>query len=325
MKTGRIPLTILPQNLTFAEIFRKAGYKTIAVVPDSYFTAWRGITQGFQVVDDSATHAKGKQSSSRVSDAVIHRLEEAKKGKAPVLLWAHYYDPHGPFDQPAGSPKFGNRAKDRYDAEIHHTDLHIGRVLDWIGENLPKSERVIIITADHGESFDDEHPSKHHGFDLHSNVLRVPLLFDVPGVAPRKVDGPTTLLDLAPTLVNLAQLKGKYDFEGTSLVPALLRGEGLEDRVTFHTFYLPEDVKRDKDPLRIVSARTERYNLIHNREVGVYSMFDFTVDPAENTNLYEGRPDLASALRTRLQLWHFLVTGGVVKVPAAPASSNNKP
>ena len=54
-------------------------------------------------------------------------------------------------------------------------------------------------------------------------------------------------------------------------------------------------------------------------------MFDFTVDPIEGTNLYEDKPELASSLRTRLQLWHFLVTGGVVKVPAPPASSSSKP
>jgi arylsulfatase A-like enzyme len=316
-KHGRIPLALLPENLTLAEIFRDAGYRTIAVPPTPYFTGWGGFTQGFQVVDDSPTHVKGPHTSQAVSDAVISQLEEAKDGGKPFLLWAHYYDPHGPFDQPPDSPVFGKRSVDVYDAEIHHTDKHIGRVLAWIAENLEDKDRLVVVTADHGESFDERHPTKHHGYDLHTDVLRVPLLFDMPGFTPRTVNGLVSLMDITPTLVNLARLKGKYDFEGTSLLPALLRDEGLENRVTFHTFFLPEEVKRDRDPLRLVAARTVRYNLIHDRQSNVYSLYDFTVDPVEKDNLFDGQPQIASALRAQLQLWTFRVVGGNT-IPAAP-------
>jgi arylsulfatase A-like enzyme len=212
---------------------------------------------------------------------------------------------------------FGKRSVDVYDAEIHHTDKHIGRVLAWIAENLEDKDRLVVVTADHGESFDERHPTKHHGYDLHTDVLRVPLLFDMPGFTPRTVNGLVSLMDITPTLVNLARLKGKYDFEGTSLLPALLRDEGLENRVTFHTFFLPEEVKRDRDPLRLVAARTVRYNLIHDRQSNVYSLYDFTVDPVEKDNLFDGQPQIASALRAQLQLWTFRVVGGNT-IPAAP-------
>lgn len=308
-KLGRIPLAILPSNVTVAEIFQKSGYTTIAVVPDRYFNGWTGITQGFSQVDRSPTRGKrSKHTAAAVSDAVIARLEAASKEDKPFLLWAHYYDPHGPFDQPPDSPVFGKSVKDRYDAEVHHTDVHLGRVLAWLDEHIPRSGRVTVVTADHGESFDALHPTKHHGFDLHSSVLHVPLLVQVPGAAPRTVEGPVTLLDITPTFVNLARLHNGWDFEGTSLVPSIFRGEGLGDRVTFHTFYLPEDVKRDKDPLRYTSARTGRYNLIHNRSQGVYSLFDFVEDPVETKNLYDARPSVAEALRKRLQLWSYRIS-----------------
>lgn len=317
-KQGRIPLALLPANLTVAEIFRDAGYRTIAVPPSSYFTAWGGFSQGFQVVDDSPNDVKGPHTSEAISDAVIRRLEEAKTGGKPLFLWAHYYDPHGPFDQPPDSPVFGKRSVDIYDAEVHHTDKHIGRVLDWLEGNIEREDRLVVVTADHGESFDERHPTKHHGYDLHTNVLRVPMLFDMPGFTPRTVDGLVSLMDVTPTLVNLARLKGKFDFEGTSLVPALLREEGLDDRVTFHTFYLPEDVKHGKDPLRLVAVRTARYNLIHDRQSNVYSLYDFTVDPVEKNNLFDRQPQVAAALQAQLQLWTFRVVGGNT-VPAAPA------
>ncbi len=308
-KHGRIPLAVLPNNLTIAEILQKAGYSTIAVVPSTYFTGWSGITQGFRVIDDTAAKVKGPHTSQAVSDAVIERLDLAKEQEQPVFLWAHYYDPHGPFDQPPNATVFGKSSKDVYDAEIQHTDEHMGRVITWIDENLPPKERLLIVTADHGESFDPRHAVKHHGYDLHTDVLHVPLLFQMPAFAPRTVQGAVSLLDIAPTLVNLARVDGDFAFEGTSLVPAMVRGEGLEDRVTFHTFYLPELVKKDKDPLRIVSARTERHNLIHDRETGVYSLYDFVADRGENNNLFHAEREVADKLVPQMQLWYFRVLG----------------
>ena len=306
-RRGRIPLEVRGSNLTVAEVFQKSGYTTIAVLPDPYFNVWKGITQGFGRVDRSPTRGKGKHTAKAVSDAVIAQLEKAKQEDKPFLLWAHYYDPHGPFDQPPDSPVFGTSNEDRYDAEIHHADAHIGRVLTWLDDNLPRSQRVTILSADHGESFDSLHPTKHHGYDLHSSVLHVPLFIQVPGGAPRTLKGPVTLLDVTPTLVNLAKLQGAKSFEGTSLVPALFGGELRQDRVTFHTFFLPENFNRNKEPLRMASARTGRHNLIYNRTQEVYSLFDFTEDPVETKNLYSALPAVANELRDRIQLWTYEV------------------
>jgi arylsulfatase A-like enzyme len=319
-KHGRIPLAVLPDNLTIAEILQNAGYATMAVVPSTYFTGWSGITQGFRVVDDTAAKVKGPHTSRAVSDAVIERLELAMEQDQPLFLWAHYYDPHGPFDQPPGAPVFGKSSKDVYDAEIQHTDEHIGRVIAWIDEHIPAKDRLLVVTADHGESFDERHAVKHHGYDLHTDVLHVPLLVQMPAFTPRTVQGAVSLLDIAPTLVNVAGVEGEFVFEGTSLVPAMLRGEGLEERVTFHTFYLPELVKKDKDPLRIVAARTERFNLIHDRETGVHSLYDFVADRGENNNLFHTEREVVDKLVPQMQLWYFRVLGPAPTSAAAPVA-----
>jgi arylsulfatase A-like enzyme len=320
-KHGRIPLAVLQDNLTIAEILQKAGYATVAVVPSTYFTGWSGITQGFRVVDDTATKVKGPHTSRAISDAVIERLELAMEQDQPLFLWAHYYDPHGPFDQPPGAPVFGKSSKDVYDAEIQHTDEHIGRVIAWIDEHIPPKDRLIVVTADHGESFDERHAVRHHGYDLHTDVLHVPLLWQMPAFPPRTVQGAVSLLDIAPTLVNVAGAEGDFVFEGTSLVPALLHGEGLEERVTFHTFYLPELVKKDKDPLRMVAARTERFNLIHDRETGEHSLYDFVADRGENNNLFHTEQEVVDRLVPQMQLWYFRVLGPTPARAAAPAAT----
>jgi arylsulfatase A-like enzyme len=324
-KLGRIPLAVLSENVTVAEILQKEGYRTIAVVPSPYFTGWGGITQGFQEVDGSAAKLKQAHTSKEVSDAVIERLESVSEQGQPVFLWAHYFDPHGPFDQPPDAPVFGTKAMDVYDAEIRFTDEHLGRVLSWIEEHWAEQDRLLVVTADHGESFDDQHAVKHHGYDLNTSVLRIPMLIHMPIFAPHSVRTPVSLLDMAPTFINLAQAKGEFDFQGSSLVP-MLQGEEMAERVTFHTFFLPEFVKKQKDPLRMVSVRTDRFNLVHDREKGVYSLFDFVQDQNETNNLFDADRATADHLMAQMQYWYYRVLDqGGSKENAGAATATPRP
>jgi len=322
---GRHPYPILPENLTIAEILRDHGYQTIAVVPNTYFTGWNGITQGFNIVDSTATKVKGPHTSEAVSDAIIQRLDTAIEGDKPIFLWAHYFDPHGPFDQPHDAPVFGTTEVDRYDAEIWHTDNQLGRVLTWLDESLPSEDRILIVTSDHGESFEGRHAVQHHGYDLHTAILHVPLLVQTPAFTPKTVKGIVSLLDIAPTLVNITQATGTFPFEGTSLVPALDRGEGLEDRVVFHAFYLQELVKEKKEPLRMVAARTEQFNLVFNRETGIYSLYNFVADSSETQDLFFRRNDIADQLVPQLQLWLFQMLNPAGTTQQAAESDTSHP
>ncbi len=326
---GAIPLELLPDNQMMAEILRGGGYRTVGVLPTGYFKGWRGLMQGFDRVDRSAFEGrKDVHSSQFVTDAAIKQLEEAKKDKRPVFLWVHYYDPHHPFKQPKGAPTYGSAEVDRYDAELQFTDRHLGRLISWIDSNMPQNGRLIVLTGDHGETFDARHPSKHHGYDLHTFVLRVPLFFQAAWVPPGKVRQAASLMDLLPTFVNLARIKGKYSFEGTSLVPPLLLGKEELDRMTFHTFYLPEYVKKSQDPMWHAAVRTDRYNLILNRKDGVVALYDFQSDPEETNDIYDEQPELAASLRNQLEGWVWRMENERARLnpyPDAAAAPAQKP
>ena len=71
---SRIPLRLLEDNLMWAEVMRSAGYQTAAVLPIAYFRDWRGLTQGFDVVNLDAIPAYVApvfHNAEQVTDAAI--------------------------------------------------------------------------------------------------------------------------------------------------------------------------------------------------------------------------------------------------------------
>jgi choline-sulfatase len=79
---------------------------------------------------------------------------------------------------------------------------------------------AIIINSDHGEAF-GEHGRTRHGFELWEPLVHVPLFFHLPGVTPRRMDAPRSMIDLPPTILELLGLPPHPGFQGKSLLPEL--------------------------------------------------------------------------------------------------------
>ena len=91
-----------------------------------------------------------------------------------------------------------------YDATVSEADRDVGALLDSIDQIGLREKTIVVVVADHGEEF-LEHGDLSHARTLFDEILRVPLLIRIPGVAPRTIEAPVELIDLAPTL--LARLK----------------------------------------------------------------------------------------------------------------------
>ncbi len=306
-QTGpKIPHEILPGNVTWAEVMRSAGYRTIAVLPTAYFRDWKGLVQGFDVVNADAADAYVApvfHNAAVVTDTALATL--ANSATPPVFLWVHYYDPHAPYTRPPEdtAPDFGDSEEDIYDAELAYTDAEIHRFVDGLGKILPPERTVVIVTGDHGESFDSAHPKRHHGFDLHSAVLKLPLFIRTPFAQPRRIDMPVSSMDLLPTIVNLARIPGAFSFEGTSLLPQMLGAPQDEKRMIFHQFYLPENVYHRKPPLREVAIRTATLVLSEDLTNNTAQLYRYQQDPTEDENMLEEMPEAARILRQELVRW----------------------
>lgn len=315
---GKHPYPIEPRNLTIAEVLRQNGYDTVAVIPVAYFSPgrWKGLTQGFRRVIDSPASAWGLENDHTaplVTDAALAQL--AQDRSKPLFLWVHYFDPHAPHVAPEGGASFGDEEPDLYDAELAFTDQQVGRLLRGI-EKATKGQALVIVTGDHGIGFDEpRHARTHYGQDLSTIALHVPMIVKAPFVKPRQVDAIASTLDIAPTIVNVLGLRAELPFQGESLVPEIIDGEDRRPPLSFHQFYIHESLWKGRDPLRQVSLRTGRYNLILDREDGGFELYDWRADYTERNNLVEDVPAVAEELHGTLMSWLFRMSG--LKVPRA--------
>ncbi len=166
-----------------------------------------------------------------------------------ALLMVHFMDLHLPYKEPAryrrlwaredppGLEPYFNRTMllnaamrqrdrivpyllDRYDQNLRYVNDTLGALL----ADLP-ADATVVLFADHGEEFFD-HGDFEHGHTLYDELLRVPLVIKSPALGPNRVADAASLLDVAPTLLELLGLPADTlgPQEGTSLVRAARDG-----------------------------------------------------------------------------------------------------
>lgn len=99
-----------------------------------------------------------------------------------------------------GAPSDSERA--RYDRQIEAADQMLGDVIAALRQRNLLERTVVIVVGDHGEGF-GEKGVKQHGSNFFEESLRVPFVITGPGVPARKTAAAATLVDLAPTLLEL--------------------------------------------------------------------------------------------------------------------------
>ena len=108
-----------------------------------------------------------------------------------------------------------------YDAEIRQLDDLLGRFFAWLEDEELFDRTLFVVTSDHGEEF-QEHGMFGHGRSLYEAVIRVPLIVVTPdGAGGRVVEGPVSLVDVAPSLLARADVPIPDRFEGTSFAHLL--------------------------------------------------------------------------------------------------------
>jgi arylsulfatase A-like enzyme len=216
----------------------------------------------------------------------------------PFFLWAHYIEPHAPYRfQERFASRLGidgNRPsrQDRYDTEVAAVDHAIGRLLEGVRERVPDDQLIVVFTADHGESL-GEHEYWGHGRNLHEPNLRIPLGITWEGqIAPAVVRSQATLLDLAPTLLELAGLDVPESLPGASWAATARGGEALEERLhcyqahrgAVHGSGHDSDRKRSKGLLAVGVIEADRKEILRVVD-DEHKIFDLGADPQELRNL----------------------------------------
>ncbi len=117
-----------------------------------------------------------------------------------------------------------------YDAEVLALDSLLADFFAALRQRGFLDRAVVVVTADHGEELND-HGRVGHGKTLYQEVIRVPLLVAAVGQRKRAdIRDAVSLVDLGPTILELAGARVPDSFEGRSL-RAYLPGAGLRCRL----------------------------------------------------------------------------------------------
>ena len=187
------------------------------------------------------------------------------------------------------------RAVQAYLASMSFADDMLGRVLDALDESGYADNTIIVLWGDHGWHLGEKHHWRK--FALWEEATRVPLMISVPPGAPGLPEGtrdgaisprPVSLLDLYPTLLELAGLAPAGKLDGRSLVP-LLRNPELPWRPAVMTYGRLNHAVRSED------FRYIRY------ADGSEELYDHRADAMEWTNLAED--ELYAEVKRDLAAW----------------------
>lgn len=286
-----ITLDRIPDALeTLAETLGAAGYQTFAVADNHNICKEMGFSQGFDRFQNM------NYRSAKVVNATVMEWADQISSANPYFLYLHYMDPHSPYHQQ--DPEYRSQGDDlldklaAYDSEITYVDEMIRELYKHFGWDR---NTVVVVTADHGEEFQD-HGGWEHGHTLYHEVMDVPLIFVFPDetAAASRLETRASILDIIPTLRDYLQLAASDQDQGISLLP-LFRSQadqsGQDDRMFFaHLHSAPwlgdldlQAVIQDSDKL-VVTQPDQR------------ELFDLDADPQELINLSEQKPEVITEL-----------------------------
>jgi arylsulfatase A-like enzyme len=221
------------------------------------------------------------------------------------LRWLHILDSHAPWLRGDS----GASDRERYQAEIADASRQLGRLFDALQSSPRGQHAVVVLMADHGEAL-GEHGAGTHGGTLYEELLRVPLIMRLPGVAPAKISGLALLLDVVPTLAHylgLAPLESWQGFDWLSScdpLPCSVTDHGPKPRVLAQ---LQASAAWGYAGLPALQAVSDgRYKLLVDLDRGRRMVFDLDHDPSESAPLAEPPAASLSALEATLAQWEDL-------------------
>jgi arylsulfatase A-like enzyme len=167
-----------------------------------------------------------------------------------------------------------------YEAEIMYCDEAIGNYIQGLRNKGILDETLLVVSADHGEAL-FEHMNWGHCLSVHGEEVNIPLLFRIPGPGgplEGSHDGPVSLVDVFPTILDLLDLTIPEKVTGCSLKPLIVNGDAptLRKRPVFSETSLQS---RDCIAVQITDKKMIR-TMGRNRAIE-WAFYDLESDPLE--------------------------------------------
>jgi arylsulfatase A-like enzyme len=325
-RLGSVRLDESEQTLT--EILKAAGYTTAGFVAHPFLSGEWGYDRGFDLYRRYSTSAD-LQANRVVIWLEWHRFHVSRGLASPnFFLFLHFIDPHENYYPPPPhlekffpdyqgplrpTDKFVTLYREKdfetpedyryaialYDGEIDFVDANLEPIFKTLREIGWEESTVVILTSDHGEEFKD-HGSMGHKGTLYREQLEVPLIIVYPPriEAGQRIEAQVSLLDIFPTVLELAGTRTPRKIQGTSLAPYLrMKGSTpptrTEVRRNIFAELGPLGFEWERDFYR-KALRDGKYKLIHSYLADgsiTKELYELSSDPEEKVNVYEARKD----------------------------------
>ena len=331
---NRMGGTVMP----LAMVLLKSGYATGAIINAPALAPDFGVDKGFEFYDTSPRWDP-RLADGTTEDAL--KWIDSNSG-GPFFMFVHYFDPHLPYSPPepydtmydsdysgpvsssfdretfnkiipeiverggAEAEAEWDHVRALYDGEITFTDKAVGALLDGLEERGLRENTLVVFVSDHGEEF-YEHGGFEHGHTMYDELIKVPLIFSLPGKMPAgtRISRQVRMMDVMPTILDFLGICSLSHLEGVSLEP-LISGDGepadrpdvlLPYRFAYSEAMLYGSEKKCMTafPWKVV------YDMISTETMA----FNLEDDPAEMSDLAESEPPAAALLQE--VLFHTLL------------------
>ncbi|SHG50756.1 Arylsulfatase A [Fodinibius roseus] len=259
-----------------------------------------------------------------ITDEAIRVIETAGEVREePFFLYVAHHAPHYPHNSP---PKWIEPYQESFEdvwrrhtaAAITQMDHEIGRIITALEQTGQRENTLVTFMSDNGgqqswsspdeqyngryaahSTLGDNRPLRGWKTDLYEGGIRVPALMNWPGVIPAggEVDGPTHVLDVAPTLLRVADPDEPLPrgLEGRNLWPVLTGGESETELNDRRFYWRQSDLRALREGDWKVIARGEA---LEDPE-----LFNLADDPHENSEIGEEYPDKRKELLDKMRQW----------------------
>jgi arylsulfatase A-like enzyme len=263
------------------------------------------------------------------SATVLNQVSDflSEKGRqGPAYVWVHTMPPHSPY-LPPPSTKYKllprgeldrwsefmgdnvpyadalqprvDKHRLRYRESVMGADIALGELLARLEQDGVLDRALVIISADHGESFEKGFLG-HAGPKLHEAVVRIPLVIKLPGQKQGQVLGmPVSQADLAPSILDWLGLPPLPEADGRSLAPQW-RGAALEPRPVFSMSMERQSRFRPLSVGHFAVVDGSSKLVVDLQSPATARLFDLASDPEERIDLARDRTEELGRLRALL-------------------------
>jgi arylsulfatase A-like enzyme len=249
--------------------------------------------RGFDIAEDAGAIGGNVNSSFGVDEpATISRILKWIDGVKPDQRFFVMYLPiagHHPYETPEPRPFSEREEIDRYRNALYFGDSALGTFFDELKKRGLYEKTLFIVFGDHGEAFGQHDGNYGHTMFLYEENVRVPYLVALPGLLSRqiRVARVTSVIDTAPTILDLLGFAGPEGFQGSSLL------NDTERMALLFTDY----------SLGFFGLRDGDWKFIDELGANRPKLFRLDRDLDERQNLASDFPERTAAYRRILKQW----------------------